>query len=214
MGSYTAFQKLYKVGPDELVNPETALNYNWRILDGRVKHLLGWVATDKTSIYEEEHDPGFKFLKRENNSTWIVNGTSVPIQDLNAFINTWTIIPSSALDPAWKLHDDPKFGRFMYYLDADGDIYLRGTLQMVGNAAIPVRTTINVATLPVGARPTNSRYLFQHSGNTDTTGYATYRWFFGATGLVSIVRYGDVQSLPGERFVTFNGLAFPRDVGA
>lgn len=215
MGEYTPGQKLYKVAANEIVNAESNLNYNWRKLDDSVRHLLGWAPTDKTSLYEEDHDPGRKFLKRQSNSTWICDATNTPRQDTQAFVNTWTLIPSSVLDPAWEPYNDPNFGRLAYSVDADGDISLRGTLQMVGQAAIPLKTTINVITaLPVGARPDNPRYLFKHCGNADTPSYSVVRFFIGATGLVSIVRSGVAQSTAAERYITFNGLTFPRTVGA
>lgn len=213
MGSYTPKQRLYKVDPEEIVDPETNLNYNWRKLDDSIKHLIEWAPTDAEFISSEEDiSNGRKFLKRRNNATMIGwNGTLY--QDMRAYVNGWTLIPTSAFNAAWEHVPNAAMGRMMYTIDSDGDISLRGTMRLKGGAAITAKTTYDVLTLPTAARPIENRYYFRHMGNADAPEYAVNRFLIGSSGGIQIVRYGGDQGNANERYITFSGISFPRDVG-
>lgn len=211
MGDYTPSQKLYKVDADELVSAEQGLNYNWRRLDDSMKGLMEWIPVEGSSISGAVR--GHKYLKRQSNSTWIADSNGIPKQDLNAYVNTWLLIPESSYAPGWGQHSDPKFGRPMYYVDSSGEVFLRGTMQKTDFSEIPVKTNTTIITaLPVAARPTQSRYFFQHQGLADSLGYSVNRFFVNSDGLFQMIRYGNTQGNPLERYLTFSGLSYLKDV--
>lgn len=213
MGNYTTRQKLYRVDADEIVSAESNLNYNWRQLDDKVKHLVEWAPSEREFLFDgEDLSRGRKYLKRNSNSQWYAWDGGL-FQDTTAFVNSWTVL-SAFTASGWEEHTDPVWGRFMYTVDADGDVHLRGALRQTGGTAIPLKTTIVIATLPTAARPTQSRYFYKVCGNADAPDYSTCRVFIGIDGTMSIVRYGSTQGSVTDRYIPLTGINYPKDVGA
>lgn len=211
MGNYTSKQKLYRVDPDEIVNADSNLNYNWRQLDDKVKHLVEWAPSEKEYLFDgEDLSRGRKYLKRNSNSNWYAWDGGL-YQDTSAFVNSWTNLAAFTAS-GWEEYDDP-WGRFMYTLDADGDVHLRGALRQTGGTAIALKTTITVATLPTAARPAVSRYFWKVCGNADAPDYSVARVFIGTDGTMSIVRNGTTQGTVAERYIPLTGINYPKDVG-
>jgi len=214
VGTYTNTQKLYKVAPDEIVEVESNLNYNWTRLDRRVKNLVEWnIDEDASLIQTYPQENGFKYFKRYSNSLWYswanaTTGVQEFFQDAGSNVGNWTLMPD--LTSPWTNVIDHKL---MYRLTSAGTVQLRGRLRYGAYTEIPLNTTFDLGTLPTSIRPTSStgRYFFKNNGDGDDIAFSQCRLLFGSNGGFQVVRYNGVQSTVPvtERYIDFNGIEYP-----
>lgn len=212
MGEYSATQKFYKPGPDELVNVESHLNYNMRRADTRVKALVEFIPTDVSSISTStlEAENGFKWYKRISNSFYIKTPTSGIAQyNANAQVPSWS---TSGITFQGGYKSENEFESKISYSTEDGGsiVRWRGKLILGDYQQIPRNTNIIVANIPASVTPYRSKYIHTQMGNAGGS-FSVARLLFHSLGRIEICRMGSDQTDPQERYISFNSCFYTRD---
>lgn len=205
MGEYSPTQKLYKVDGNEIVDVESNLNYNWTLLDDRIKKLIDWFPTDVSQITGNiPFENGFKFLKRETNTHWYA-WDGLLYQDFAAFVPVQTLVTPAA---GWENADNTK--RLMVARTFD-KVYLRGKVRLSSGAELPIKTLTTIATLPLDFRPTTVRHYLQPGGNSPSGQPCISLIVINTTGTIQFIKYGTAQGTAvTDRFINLYGIEFPK----
>lgn len=216
MGSNTTNFGLYKPSSPELVDVETHLNNQLRILDAECKSLLEYLVTDVASI---EADPsivkkvGYKWFKRATNAQFYWNSSGGVSQDLYGRVHSW--IPADPyLDSGWKSYaPDPLFLCLVTGSASTSEVHWDGCLMKSDESTITANSNFNVMTgFPSGYRPTVNKYFMQDAGNTASQ-YSMARVLIQSIGEVEVYRYGASPS-GTENKIDFGGIKYTLEVAA
>lgn len=214
MGTYTSTQGFYKPDPDEFVDVEAQINYNWRRADSRVKQLVEWQYIPGTYLNVGDayasREAGMKFYKASSNMvTFATNSTGTLAQDSNSKVYSWSSSGVSFYGGYQSENSDEQ--KFTYRIDTtDGMIHLRGGVKLNSGAdQIPRNTNITIINLPFNARPSRNKYFYVHMGIVSSNFSCCRVLVMATTGDIEINRMGADQTDPTQRVVSFNDISYP-----
>lgn len=206
MGSYTQYQKLYKVAEGDTVDVENDLNYNWDRLDDRVRRICEWAPTEFPFITgNEQFENGFNYLKRESCAKY-TGWDGAVYQDTQAFVPQWNLVTPAA---GWQ--NATTTTRLMW-ANIGGKVFWRGKIRLASGGEIPVKTIQTVvSTLPAGAIPSTVKHAFQPGGNSPAGQPCVHMIVFNTTGTIQVFKYGTAQGTAAtDRYINFSGIEFPQ----
>lgn len=217
MGSYTPVLKYYKSAPDEVVDVEQQLNYNWDITDLQAKRLLEYEyvsgqnpnvvgALNRSRFYKEYSNSIQSYFGPPSNFFW---------QDPKAFVTPWTAA-GSLISGGYS--DDPDYPvayRLIKYSgSATAEVEWTGAFWL-DNAAMDLNLNIAIAAagdLPAAIRPTVTKYFDMWGGNT-ATDFSVGRILIGNDGRLEFKRYGvNPGTNTGENRLEFTGIIYNVEV--
>lgn len=217
MGNLTTNLKFYKPDGTEFIDPEVQLNRNWDIADTALKRLLEYEYTTAAVPDIAGSVDRARFYKAYSNSfmAYFKSGNFF-YQEPNAFVSTW-VAAKSLLQPGWIEHPDMP----LYYRQVKRTGVSNTTIEWIGAIQNNDQVTIDVNTnmtlmdvdkIPVGIRPTVSKYFDVNAGNT-TANYSMARVFIGSNGTMEMKRYGSNPTSPGtENRIELTGIKYNVEV--
>lgn len=212
MGTFTPNIRLYKPAPDEIVDVNQQINFNWRAADLDLKGLLEYEYTTDQNLSIEGIQPRHRYYKSYSNSAFAWSGTTFFFQDLAAAVYPW-VNASSLLVLPWVAHpDNPPYYRIVAtpgtattQIEWMGSIWQNGAVITAGTAFG------GVMPLPPGTIPNATKSFNCNAGNT-ASGYSIARVNFSATGLdMGIIRYGVNPTGSTENRVDLGGIKYNID---
>lgn len=211
MGNYSPNQDFWLIGENDLVNVEQDLNYNLNRVDYRERTLVEYMKTDVASISATASmvkEPGMKWYKTFSNSIWYCHDNTGIYQDPNAAVDSWS---TDVTFEAGFSSLDSSSNRIGYSIHG-GLVRLRGKLIRTGFAAFTKNASTDVFTLPVAARPDESRYFHIHGGS-GLTQFQSARLFIPAAGNADvrceILVYGQDGAPSDNNFLSLNDVYYP-----
>ncbi len=209
MGTFTPTIKLYKPAPDEIVDVNQQLNFNWQIADLDLKGLLEYQYTTEQNLSTLGIQPRHRFYKAYSNSLFAWSGSTFFFQDIAAAVYPW-VNASSLVAGGWSAHPDmPPFYRIVS-TPASGTTQIEwmGSIWQ-GGALIPANTAYGgVIALPAATVPSITKLFVMNAGNT-ASGYSIARVSFSSVGSdVGVQRYGTAPTGSSENRVDLGGIKY------
>lgn len=216
MGEYTANQNFYKPDPDEFVDVDSQIAYNFRRADERVRAMVEYQYTDVPVISGvEPSDKGYKFFKASTNTVYVRRTEDLILSQASPNGDTDSFTTSGLSSQNGYRSVDFATQQLSYRVEpTSGVCTWRGSVQLNDAAdQIPLNTNTVVFTMPAAgsASPTpiaRSKYFLVHMGIA-TGGFSILRIFFGSNGNIEINRMGINQTDPTQRYISFNDIQYP-----
>lgn len=223
MGTYTNNFKLYKPIPDEVIDVNQQVNYNWDITDDFCKRLLEYQYFTGPSIGDTvgaTNKTGERWYKTYSNA---IIGASAPgafIQDTFAHVDTWvdaTSLITTVSGLSWQAF--PNFPPAYRVISSPGsgttEIEWVGRLWVGGGAIQSLVSYAPVITgMPVATRPAVGKYFQLYAGNT-TSDYAVARALASSNGDIQFQKYGNGAATSNlENYIDLGGMRYNVEVPA
>lgn len=215
MGSYTSTFKFYKPDPEEIVDVELNLNYNWRIADSICRGLLEYKNSPTQIPDVSDAFLGFRWYKSYSNAIWYwrdVGGVSQYFQDTYSRVGPW-VSAAGIMASGWESHpDNPAQYRIVDTGSGTTEVEWSGAIWLAG-AAPTLNLNYNpVMNLPGLIIPVVTKYFQQNAGNS-TTGYNVARVGFFSAGQCELKIWGSGNwQNTAERKVDLAGIRYALEV--
>jgi hypothetical protein len=215
MGTYTNIFRYYRPNPDELVDVEAHLNFNYRRADIPVASILKYQRSNVNSLvtsFPELVNSGYKFYKIRSNSIWHFRPgeTTGPFQDANAFNDVWSTSGISFRSGFRERASSISNTRVSYRLEAGGTqtVEFRGIVERVGQEAWTLNSRTIVLDIPASITPQVVKHAFCTGGNAGG-GFFMARADVGTDGTLRLTPFGNTGSA-NNRFIDLASIRYNR----
>lgn len=222
MGTFTTNFKLYKPVPNEIVDVNQQLNYNWDVVDLNARKLMEYqyfTGPSVSDIVGTSNRKGERWYKTYSNSILGADGPGSFLQDNFAHVDTWINASSfitQVSGPSWQAYpsNEPHY-RVISSSGTTTEIEWVGRVWIGGAQIQPVVNYTPVLTgLPAGIRPVVGKYFNLYAGNT-TTDYASARCLADTAGNLQFMRYGNgAATASTENYIDLGGVRYNLEIAA